>query len=230
MTNDIINAVEIIPPAPANASVIWMHGLGASGNDFVSIIDQLNLPNNHNIRFIFPHAPVRSVTINGGMKMRAWYDIKYFHELINIAEQFNESHIGIQDSQLIINNLIKREIQHNIRSERIILAGFSQGGAMALHTGLRFDAQLGGIICLSGYLPLHNLLIKEKSINNQSIPIFMAHGLFDHIVSINLAKHSCDTLLNLNYNISWNTYGMQHTVINEEITDIEKFLKKILYK
>lgn len=227
MTNDVIDAVEIIPKESANASIIWMHGLGASGDDFLPIIDQFNLPTNHSIRFIFPNAPIRPVTINGGMKMRAWYDIKYFDELINDEKQ-TENHEGLRESQLIINNLIKREMKYNISSQRIILAGFSQGGAMALHAGLRFNSQLGGIICLSGYLPWCDFLIKEKAIANQSTPIFMAHGLFDPIVSINLGKNSCDALLNLNYNVSWNTYLMQHTVVDKEVIDIANFLKKIL--
>lgn len=227
MTNNIIDAIEVNPKITANASIIWMHGLGASGDDFLPIIDQFNLPTHSHVRFIFPNAPIKPITINNGMKMRAWYDIKHFDEFIHNADQ-NENHEGLKESQLIINNLIEHEIKRGINSKRIILAGFSQGGAMALHTGLRFNLSLGGIICLSGYLPWNGLITKERSLVNQSIPIFMAHGLFDPIVSISIGKNSCDTLVNLNYNVLWNTYLMQHTVIDKEITDINNFLNKIL--
>ena len=227
MTTNITDTIEIIPKAPADASIIWMHGLGASGDDFLPIIDQFNLPNNHSIRFIFPNAPIKPITINNGMKMRAWYNIKHFDEFIH-NDDTNDNHEGIKESQLIINNLIKREIEQNVNSKRIVLAGFSQGGAMALHTGLRFNLPLGGIIFLSGYLPWNNLLAEQRAVANQDLPIFMAHGLFDPIVHLSMGKKSYDTLLNLNYNVLWNTYLMQHTLIDQEIVDIGNFLRKIL--
>ncbi len=225
MITNTINAIEISPKVSADASVIWMHGLGAGGDDFLPIVDQFNLPHNHSIRFVFPNAPIKAVTINNGMKMRAWYDIKCFNSL---DTNNCDSHDGILESQFIINNLIKREIEQGINANRIILAGFSQGGAMALYTGLRFGNLLGGLICLSGYLPWNNLLSKERDLSNQRVPIFMAHGLFDPIVAFSLGKRSYDQLLSLNYNVNWHTYPMQHTVIDQEIMDLGNFLKKIL--
>ncbi len=225
MTNNKVDAVEIIPKVAANASIIWMHGLGASGDDFLPIVDQFKLPSTINIRFIFPNAPIRSVTINNGMKMRAWYDITDFDDFIHSGKL---NHHGITESQCIINNLIEREINHGINPKRIVLAGFSQGGALALHTGLRLNQQIAGIVCLSGYLPWDNFLIKDMAVANRSTQIFMAHGLFDPVVPINLAKRSYDTLANLNYNVLWNTYSMQHTVVDKEIIDLENFFIKIL--
>jgi phospholipase/carboxylesterase len=227
MSANTIDTVEVSPEVQANASIIWMHGLGAAGEDFLPITEQFNLPQNHSIRFIFPNAPVKSITVNNGMKMRAWYDIKCFNSL-NCDTNNQEDHDGILESQVIINNLIRREMDHGINPNRIILAGFSQGGAMALHTGLRFDNQLGGVICLSGYLPWSNFLPQQKNSSNQHTPIFMAHGLFDPVVPFYLGKKSYDVLKSLKYTATWHTYPMQHTIIDKEITDLGKFFKKIL--
>ena len=227
MSTNTIDAIEINPEVTATASIIWMHGLGAAGDDFLPLPEQLNLPKKHSIRFIFPNAPIKPITINNGLQMRAWYDIKCFNSLC-----FNpndpENHEGIIESQRIINNLINREIEQNILATRIILTGFSQGGAMALHTGLRFNQSLGGIICLSGYLPWMDLLIDQRSLANQNTHIFMSHGLFDPIIPFHLAKQSCDFLKSLNYNINWHNYPMQHTIIEKEIIDIGNFVKKTL--
>ena len=221
-----IDAIELNPTVQANASIIWMHGLGAAGEDFLPITEQFDLPQNHSIRFIFPNAPIKSITVNNGMKMRAWYDIKCFGLTCDTHNQ--EDHDGILESQVIINNLIKREMEQGINANRIILAGFSQGGAMALYTGLRFDSRLGGLICLSGYLPWSNFLSQQKHSSNQHTSIFMAHGLFDPIVPFNLGKKSYDILKSLKYNLTWHTYPMQHTIIDKEITDLGNFFKKIL--
>lgn len=225
MINNKTNAIEVLPKTAANTSIIWLHGLGASGDDFLPIVNQFNLPDDLQIRFIFPHAPIRPISINNGMKMRAWYDVKNFDESIYYD---NHNHEGLKESQLIINELIEQEINYGIAPNKIVLAGFSQGGVAALHTGLRFDIQLAGIICLSGYLPWHSLLATQRSLANQATQIFMAHGLFDPVVPINLGKNSYDALVNLNYNVSWNTYVMQHAVVDQEIIDIETFFKKIL--
>lgn len=227
MRIDTIDSIEINPKIQADASIIWMHGLGASGEDLLSIATQCSLPANHSIRFIFPNAPIKPITINNGMKMRAWYDIKCFNTLFcDIANQ--ENHVGIIESHRIINNLIQKEIEKKIKPYRIILAGFSQGGAMALYTGLRFEEKIGGIICLSGYLPWSENLTEQKTLSNQNTPIFMAHGLFDPIVPFNLGKQSYNALKSLQYNVSWNTYPMQHNIIESEITDLDNFCKNIL--
>ena len=227
MAINTIDAIEVTPEVQATASIIWMHGLGAAGEDFLPITEQFNLPQDHSVRFIFPNAPIKSITVNNGMKMRAWYDIKCFNSLTCDASN-EENHDGISESQFIINNLIKREMEQGVNANRILLAGFSQGGAMALHTGLRFEQQLGGLICLSGYLPWGDFLLQQKNSSNQSTKIFMAHGLFDPMVPFHLGKKSHDTLKSLKYDVSWHTYPIQHTIIDKEIIDLGKFLKKIL--
>jgi phospholipase/carboxylesterase len=203
------------------ASVIWMHGLGADGNDFVPIVERFKSLHSK-LRFVFPHAPIRSVTVNGGMRMRAWYDI------VALEISRHEDTEGIQDSARLIDLLIKREQGLGIATNRIVLAGFSQGGAMALHTGLRYPEPLAGIIALSGYLPLPDTLVKERDLANQNTPIFMAHGLFDTIVPMMLDQMSKEQLEELGYKIDWFTYPMAHAVVPEEIADIYHFLEQIL--
>ena len=227
MTNKMMDAIEILPSGQANASIIWMHGLGASGDDFLPILDHFNLDPNLKIRFIFPNAPIRSITINNGVKMRAWYDIENFQDIIDESKNAN-NHKWIDGSQEIINQFILREIDYGIPSKKIILMGFSQGGALALHTGLRFNLSLGAIICLSGYLPQHNLLKYDKNLANQNTPILFAHGTFDPIIPIMYSKKSYDLLDNLSYNVNWHSYSMPHTIIYEEIIDLSDFLNKIL--
>ncbi len=204
------------------ASVIWLHGLGANGNDFVPIVDQFDLGDNHQVRFVFPHAPYRSITVNGGMRMRAWYDIAE----INLA--FREDDTGIKESEELINRLISREADLGVPHHKIILAGFSQGGAISLYTGLRYPKQLGGIIVLSAYLPLASTLPDERNHANQQTPILMAHGLFDPIVPLMLGEMSRQQLEGLGYPVEWHAYSMPHTVHPEEIRDIGIFLKKII--
>ena len=215
------DAVIVEPKTEHKASVIWLHGLGADGHDFEPIVPELNLPNEMGIRFIFPNAPVRPVTINGGMAMRAWYDVK----APNLREQ--EDVESIVESEKLIINYIKAEIEKGIPADKIILAGFSQGGAITLHTGLRFPEALAGLLALSTYLPLPNQLEKEAT-DNKSIPIMMAHGIADPIITVDQGKASCQTLKDLGYNVEWNEYMMQHAVCLEEINAIGKWIEKVL--
>ena len=203
------------------ASVIWMHGLGADGNDFVPIVERFKSLQSK-VRFVFPHAPMRSVTVNGGMRMRAWYDI------VAMDISHKEDSEGIKDSARLIDLLIKREQELGIASNRIVLAGFSQGGAMALHAGLRYPEPLAGIIALSSYLPLPDTFVKERDLVNQDTPIFMTHGLFDAVVPIMLDQMSKEQLEELGYKIDWFTYPMAHAVVPEEIDDIYHFLERII--
>lgn len=204
------------------ASVIWLHGLGADANDFVPIVEQFDLLNQHKVRFVFPHAPLRNITVNDGMRMRGWYDIRE----LDIASKEDTS--GIQDSDRLLRMLIEREKGLGIPYEHIVLAGFSQGGALSLYTGLRYPQTLGGIIALSAYLPLMNSLSEERHLCNQFVPIFMAHGLFDPIVPLSLGQNTKIQLESLGYPIQWHSYPMPHTVIPEEIADIGKFLLSIM--
>ncbi len=208
-------------PIPT-ASVIWLHGLGASGDDFAAIVPELDLSACPPIRFVFPHAPSIPVTLNGGYVMPAWYDI------LGTPTQRREDDAGIRHSALAIEALISRELSRGVRPERIILAGFSQGCAMVLHTGLRHPQRLGGIMALSGYLPLASTLAAEGSGANQDIPIFMAHGLSDPMIVLSRAEASRDALQALGYQVQWHTYPMPHSVHPAEIADIGRFLRSVL--
>jgi len=201
------------------ASVIWLHGLGADGNDFVPVVEMLNLPD---VRFILPHAPYRKVTLNNGYEMRAWYDL--FGLTIGCREDEN----GIRETQNHINSLIAQEIKRGIPCNKIILAGFSQGGAIALHTALRQKQALAGILALSTYLPLKPLLDAEKSPANQDTPIFMAHGTYDEVISLETCNVSRNILQAQQYQIEWHEYPMAHSVCMEEIDDIRTFILKVL--
>ena len=202
-------------------SVIWLHGLGADGSDFEPIVTELNL-NQFPIRFIFPHAPFQSVTINGGMEMRAWYDI------IDIGPGAPEDDDGIKASCEAVRELIQTQIEDGIPSEHIFLAGFSQGGAIALHTGLTHEEPLGGIIALSTYLPFMRRFPEGAHDENSTTPIFMAHGLMDPIVPFNAGEASQAILEAHDYPIEWHTYPMEHNVCPEEITDISRWLQERL--
>ena len=221
-SNDLLPTNKIETGTHPTHSIIWMHGLGADGHDFVPIVKALDLGPGVHIRFIFPHAPMRSITINNGYVMRAWYDI--YNNTLN----HQEDEIGIRDSQREIDKLIDHEILSGIKHENIILAGFSQGGAMALHNGLRKKNKLAGILALSCYLPLTNALLTEVQSANFAIPIFMAHGKRDYVVPISLAEASRDFLLDANYEIEWHEYSMEHTVCVEEIADISSWIKRIV--
>ncbi|MCZ6803985.1 MAG: dienelactone hydrolase family protein [Proteobacteria bacterium] len=203
------------------ASVIWLHGLGADGHDFEAIAPELGLPNELGIRFIFPNAPIRPVTINGGMRMRAWYDVK----LPNLREQ--EDIKSIVESSKLINQYIDAEIESGITTSKIILAGFSQGGAIALHAGLRYSPPLAGLLALSTYLPLPDQLENEAS-SNKDIPIMMAHGEFDPVIPVEQGRTSRQTLKDHGYTIEWNEYPMQHAVCPEEINAIGAWIKQQL--
>lgn len=202
-----------------NASVIWLHGLGADGHDFAPIVQKLNMPN---VRFILPHAPEMAVTRNSGYIMPAWYD------LYGVTGSSKEDEAGIKTSQSYINALIQNEIARGIPAQRIVLAGFSQGGAIALHTALRYPKKLGGILALSTYLPIKTKLAAEANPANAGIPIFMAHGVYDDVISLDLCKISLQTLQSNHLVVSWHEYKMAHSVCAEEIVDIHSFLQKIL--
>jgi len=197
-------------------SIIWLHGLGADGEDFVGVAEQMNLP--VSMRYIFPHAPKQPVTINGGFIMRAWYDIAE----VDIAAKQDAK--GIHASQLEIEKFIAQEKSRGVAEENIFLAGFSQGGAVALHTGLRHPAKLGGILALSTYLPLAESLSQEISLSAKNTPIFMAHGRHDPVVPYALGKASAEKLQQQGQQVDWFEYAMPHSVCAEEVTDIEKWL------
>jgi len=215
----LLPTVELEPDTPADASIIWLHGLGADGHDFVSVAESLDLPA---VRFIFPHAPQRPVTINGGYAMRAWYDI-YAADIA--ARQDAE---GIAASRQMIEKLIAREKGRGISAQRILLAGFSQGGAIALYTGLRHAEKLAGILALSTYLPLHERLQREKTPANRQTPIFMAHGLFDDVIPLQIGRASADLLEQQDYRVNFFEYPMPHSVCGEEIADMRDFIRTCL--
>lgn len=203
-------------------SVIWLHGLGADGHDFEPIVPELNLPDSLKIRFIFPHAPVRPITINANIPMRAWYDIYSLEEIVQ------EDIKGIKKSEEDVKLLIQKQIEIGIPPENILLAGFSQGGAIALYTGLRYPKKLRGILSLSAYMPLINQLQEDIHQSNQKIPIFMAHGEYDQVLPMQFGIVTRDTLEKLNYPVEWHTYPMGHEVCFEEIQDVRQWLSKLL--
>lgn len=206
-----------------DASVIWLHGLGADGYDFEPVVKQMLKPDAlPNVRFILPHAPDMAVSRNNGYIMPAWYDV---YGVIPVNQ---EDEAGIKVSQRYIDALIQNEIDRGISSERIVLAGFSQGGAIALHTALRYPNKLAGILALSTYLPLHSKLATEVHAANKNTPIFMAHGVFDDVISLDMSKLSRNLLQDSQYFVSWHEYCMAHSVCVEEIADIEEFLKQVL--
>ena len=201
--------------------IIWMHGLGADGHDFAPIVPELGLADSPGVRFIFPHAPQQPVTINGGYVMRAWYDV------LNMDLTDSQDRAGIENSSTLIKQLIEEQIAQNIAPEKIILAGFSQGGAMALHVGLRSHYKLAGIMALSTYLPLEKELPMQPAGENPP-PIFMAHGQFDSVVPIQAGMHSKDVLNGLGYAVSWKEYPMEHSVCGQEVGDISNWLQSII--
>jgi len=224
MTTQLLETVEIESGANPTAAVIWMHGLGADANDFVPIVKELDLSNCPAIRFVFPNAPQIPVTLNGGYIMRAWYDIAAAGTDINKRED----ETGLRQSQQQINALIARENARGIPTDKIILAGFSQGCAMSLQTGLRHPQKLAGIMGLSGYVPLADKVATERHAANQDTPIFLVHGTSDPVIPIQRAQQSRDLLLSLGYSIEWHDYWMQHSVSPQEIIDIGNWLRKVL--
>jgi len=216
------DTVVIEPQSAHKASVIWLHGLGADGHDFEPIVPELRLPNEHGIRFIFPHAPKRPVTINGGMVMRAWYDIR----MLNLSLLEDEN--SIRESSDILNSYIDDEINAGVTADKILIAGFSQGGAIALFAGLRYPQKLAGLLALSTYLPLPDQLKVETTNANSEIPLMMMHGTFDPIVPVFQGHRSRDLLQQAGYSIEWREYPMQHAVCSQEINDISYWLQQRL--
>ncbi len=214
-------------PAPQH-SIIWLHGLGADGEDFLPIADEMELP--VAVRYIFPHAPMRPVTINGGYVMRAWYDILASAASAEISASIGkqEDADGIRASQAELERLIAQEKQRGIPAKNIVLAGFSQGGAVALYTGLRHKERLGGIMALSSYVPLLQELPREADAIAKAIPIFMAHGQVDPVIPYSFGRASAEELVRQGYELEWHSYDMPHSVYPEEIRDIESWLTRRL--
>jgi len=217
-----LKKIELNPTQEADAVVIWLHGLGANGHDFEPIVPELGLPVDARVRFVFPHAPEMPVTINNGYVMPAWYDIY----VMNLGEQQDEQ--GIRTSQQKIIELIEAEIARGIAPERIVLAGFSQGGAIVLQTGLRYPKKLAGIMVLSSYVPLKESLSAEKHPANLEIPVYYGHGRQDDIISIDHARQSHALLVSEGYEVEWNEYDMPHAVIPDQIDDIGDWLRRVL--
>jgi len=215
-----LEKIEVESEGKPTASVIWLHGLGADGGDFHPIVPELQLP--ANIRFVFPHAPHRPVTINGGYVMRAWYDI------LESGLNARQDEAGVRDSGTLIETLIRRENEMGVPSSRIILAGFSQGGAMALFTGLRYPEKLAGLMILSAYLPLEAATLAETREENLAMPIFMAHGSQDPMVPMALAERGRVALEAKGAQIQWKDYPMPHSVCPQEIGDIGAWLRLTL--
>lgn len=222
MNNPALDSIQIETAPNPTVSVIWLHGLGADGNDFVPIVRELDLSGCPAIRFVFPHAPTIPVTINNGYVMRAWYDILG----TDIARREDEA--GLRKSQALVEQLIAREKARGIAADHIVLAGFSQGCAMTLQTGLRHPEKLAGLLCLSGYLPIHTTVQDERHSANHDTPIFLAHGRGDNVIPIDRAEKSRDMLQALGYKVEWHEYMMPHSVCEEEIEDISAWLKRVL--
>jgi phospholipase/carboxylesterase len=219
----MLDSIILEPDFPADACVIWMHGLGADGNDFVPIIPELDLPRTHTVRFVFPNAPTMPVTINGGYVMRAWYDI-VGADLDNRADE-----AGVRRSQSEINEIIADQRAKGISTKRIVLAGFSQGGVIALQTALRHPEPFAGVLALSTYLACRDTMGIEGTLANKATPIFYAHGSMDPVIPMALAKRSKAELENHGYLVEWHEYGMPHSVCAEEVNDIAAFLKRVLH-
>ncbi len=217
-----VETIQIETARNPQASVIWLHGLGADGNDFVPIVNELDLNGCPPIRFVFPHAPTMPVTINNGYVMRAWYDI------LGTDIGRREDEAGLRKSQELVEYLIAAEKARGIPTHRIVLAGFSQGCAMTLQTGLRHPEKLAGLLCLSGYLPLHETVTAERHNANHDTPIFMAHGSSDPVIPIDRAEKSRDMLQAMGYQVEWHEYPMPHSVCMEEVEAIGGWLKRVL--
>ena len=218
----MLATLELETGRPPTASVIWLHGLGADGHDFEPIVPELDLPDSLPVRFVFPHAPMQPVTINGGAVMRAWYDV------YGLQGVRREDAAGVRASQAAVEELLARETKRGIPASRLVLAGFSQGGAIALQTGLRHPERLAGIMALSTYLPVADTLAAEASAANRDVPIFMAHGLHDPLIPIERAQMSRKLLESAGYRVEWHDYPMEHSVCAEEIADISSWLRRVL--
>jgi len=218
--------METSESAPITHSVIWLHGLGASGDDFVPVVPELQVPTDLGVRFIFPHAPVRPITINGGMEMRGWYDITS----LDFSER-KQDVAGTLASSKAIEQLMEREIERGTAAENIILAGFSQGGAIALYTALTSRYRVGGVLALSTYLPLSDEVFNtmqarpEAQDERTSLPIFMAHGSHDEVILLQYAEASKTSLTAAGFTVEWSTWPMPHSVIPEEIAAMARWFK-----
>jgi phospholipase/carboxylesterase len=221
----LLETIEIETGKSPAASVIWMHGLGADGSDFVPIVEELELDGTPGIRFLFPHAPMRPVTINNGYVMRAWFDVS-LGDLEGNSRRADER--GVRESQAQIAALIEREAKRGVEPEHIVLAGFSQGGAIALQTGLRYPRRLAGVMALSTYLPLADTLAREATPANKATPIFMAHGIYDPLIPLAMGAGSMTLLTGFGYTVEWRQYPMPHSVCPEEIQDIAAWLRRVL--
>ncbi|MEO1573802.1 MAG: alpha/beta hydrolase-fold protein [Pseudomonadota bacterium] len=217
-----LDSVIVETPGPIRRSVIWMHGLGADGHDFEPVVPELGLPSDAGVRFIFPHAPVRPVTLNGGMPMRAWFDIAS----LDRNGPFDTA--GIAQSVQQVEALIAAELKAGRSAGDIVLAGFSQGGVIALHTALRYPAALAGVMALSTYLPGHAALVAEASSANKSLPVFLAHGQMDPVLTFDLGEQVRDVLTQAGYPLTWHAYAMAHQVCAEELTHIGGWLREVL--
>ncbi len=222
MTTKPLDAIRLETGDKPTASVIWMHGLGANGWDFAPIVKELDLSGCPSIRFIFPHAPKLPVTINDGYLMPAWYDVLSWDR----GEQEDEA--GLRESEAAIGKLIAQERERGIAADKIVLAGFSQGCAITLQTGLRYPEKLAGMMCLSGYLPLASKVADERHPANQDTSIFMAHGRDDQVIKFDLAESGHDLLTQLGYKVEWNAYSMQHSLCMEEVAAMAAWLRKVL--
>lgn len=217
-----LETIEIETGPNPTASVIVLHGLGADGNDFVPVAEELDLSNIGPVRFVFPHGPTRPVTVNGGHVMRAWYDILG----TDLARREDEA--GLRESQALVEALIESETARGIPASRIVLAGFSQGCAMTFMAGLRHKQRLGGLLGMSGYLPLADKTAAERSTANAGVPIFQAHGSADPVIPITRATASRDALRALGYTVDWHEYPMQHSVCAPEIAEMNRWLLRVL--
>lgn len=222
MSNSLLPFVEVNPSKPHNAVVIWLHGLGDSGNGFAPIVPQLNIPEELAIRFVFPHAPIRKVTINNGFEMRAWYDIK------SMDFEDRADRTGVVESVDLVEKLIQSEIDKGIPPERIVLAGFSQGGVITYHLGLRYQHKLAGLMCLSTYMCDNEPDEVNWLKTNIDTPILVAHGKWDEVIPSELGKMAYSRLHELGYNIEWKEYPMQHNVCLEETQYISQWLQSCL--
>lgn len=218
----LLETIELESAPNPSVAIIWMHGLGADANDFVPMVRELDLRGLPGIRFVFPNADTMPVTINGGYVMRAWYDIV----ATDLGRQEDEK--GLRASQLQVEALIAREIARGIPASRIIVAGFSQGCAMTLQTGLRYPEKLAGLMCLSGYVPIADKAIAEHSKASLATPVFMVHGRMDPVIPVARAEQSRDLLKQLGYSVEWHEYPMQHSVCQEEVAHISAWLKRVL--
>lgn len=211
--------VEVTTGENPQGSVIWLHGLGADGHDFEPIVPELRLPADLSLRFIFPHAPVQPVTINGGMAMRSWYDI------VSFDSEGRADRSGLLESSDLLEGLIAREIERGIAPQKIVVAGFSQGGAVAIHTALQTEHQIAGLMALSTYMALPD--DAASAVSRKDLPIFMAHGSFDPVLRMEWGRSSADRLIEVGYAVEWHEYPMAHAVCPQEIADISNWLSAI---